>query len=236
MVTSQYKFPRDERNPIRGKYLPHSQRKLLEENLKRKDLSNKKRQRLTIILLADEGKTQAEICQATGCSQATARYWISRARNGSAEHWNSNFGRPAKITPDFKKDLKQLISQNPKETHLPNQSKQIIDLANQKKHRDEICQATGCSQATARYWISMARNGFIDNQKLTYSIERWNARILSEHLHGVYGIKVTPQYINKLLKQMGLSTRSKPIQIFDLDNVSVVDASEMWNFNHLTIN
>ena len=189
----QYQFPRDDQNQVGGMYLTHFQRKLLKKVLDQQDLPDKKLQRIQIMLLADEGKTQAEICEKLGCCQATARHWISMARNGLVERWNSNCGRPAKITPEFKEYLKQLVTKKPKETYVP-------------------------------------------NQKFTYSIECWNARILSEHLHGVFGIKVTPQYINKLLKQMGLSTRSKPIQILDLDNVSVIDASEIWNLNHLTIN
>jgi hypothetical protein len=64
------------------------------------------------------------------------------------------------------------------------------------------------------------------------------------------GIKVTPQHLNRLLKQMGLSTRSKPIletesdrpsrsnqsiQIENLDTASMSDTSD-WNFNPLSNN
>ncbi|MEM8779926.1 MAG: helix-turn-helix domain-containing protein, partial [Cyanobacteria bacterium P01_G01_bin.49] len=75
-----------------------------------------------------------------------------------------------------------------------------------------------------------------------------------QHLHAELGIKVTPQHVNRLLKQMGLSTRSKPaseeesdksnriptlrshesIEIGDLDSTPILEASEMWNVNPLT--
>ena len=97
----------------------------------------------------------------------------------------------------------------------------------------------------------------IPNRDYQYSFKRWTAQKLSQHLHAELGIKVTPQHLNRLLKQMGLSTRSTPnsatkkerqsetspvnrpsnsIQIDDLDSVLMVDTSEIWNFNPLISN
>ena len=42
-----------------------------------------------------------------------------------------------------------------------------------------------------------------------YSFQRWTAQWLSKHLAKELGIEVSPQHINRLLKEMGLSTRQK---------------------------
>ena len=188
-----------------GKYLTVFQRKLLQTNLEQ-ELTDKQRQRIQIMLLADAGKTQAQICQKLGCCQATARHWITMARNNQAHHWNSNpIGRPTLVQEEYLQRLKQLVTKNPQEVNIPNRDYQ-------------------------------------------YPFKRWTAQKLSQHLDAELGIKITPQHLNRLLKQMGLSTRSKPtpekesthsskcIQIADLDSVSMVEASEIWNFNPLTSN
>jgi transposase len=43
-----------------------------------------------------------------------------------------------------------------------------------------------------------------------YPFQRWTAQWLSKHLAKELGIEVSACHINRLLKQMGLSTRSKP--------------------------
>jgi Winged helix-turn helix len=40
-------------------------------------------------------------------------------------------------------------------------------------------------------------------------VQRWTAKQLSEQLAKGFGVKITDQHINRLLKQMGLSTRQK---------------------------
>ncbi|MCL2934380.1 MAG: helix-turn-helix domain-containing protein, partial [Trichodesmium sp. MAG_R03] len=60
---------------LQGNCLTSFQRKLLEKNLDDK-LTRQYRQRIEIMLLADEGKTQTQICKAIGCSLATARHWM----------------------------------------------------------------------------------------------------------------------------------------------------------------
>jgi len=73
-----------------GKCLTPFQRKLLLQSL-HKSLPESYRQRIEIMLLADEGKTQTDICQTLGCCAATARHWTHIARTG----WRTN----GKIAP-----------------------------------------------------------------------------------------------------------------------------------------
>lgn len=197
--------PKDEEGTAGGKYLTSFQRKLLQKILQQ-DLSDKQRQRIQIMLLADEGKNQVQICQKLGCCQATARHWITMARTNQAHHWRSNpIGRPTLVHEEYLQRLKQLVTQSPQEVNVPNKDYQ-------------------------------------------YPFRRWTAQKLSQHLHAELGIKVTPQHLNRLLKQMGLSTRQKPtpeiesersskgIQIGNLDTISIFDTLEIWNFNPLASN
>jgi transposase len=207
------KDEQDAKGKAAKKYLTSFQRKLLQKSLQ-PDLSDKLRQRIQIILLADEGKTQVQICQELGCCQATARHWITMARTNQAHHWNSKpIGRPTLVDEKYLQRLKQLVAQNPQEVNVPNQDYQ-------------------------------------------YPFRRWTGQKLSQHLDEELGIKVTPQHLNRLLKNMGLSTRpkltpetvinypgdtfgdrdKKGIQIRDLETVSMLETSEVWNFNPFTNN
>jgi transposase len=188
-----------------GKYLTVFQRKSLQKSWLQK-LTDKQSQRIQIMLLADEGKIQAEICQELGCCQATARHWITMAKTNQAHHWQSNpIGRPNLVDEEYLQRLQQLVTACPQEVNVPNKDYQ-------------------------------------------YPFKRWTAQKLSQHLQVELGIKVTPQHLNRLLKQMGLSTRPKPtveiesnypspsnqsIQIGNLDTASMFDTSEIWNFNPL---
>jgi transposase len=101
----------------------------------------------------------------------------------------------------------------------------------------EICAALRCSQDTARYWMSIAQTGQIHNvynqpigrpkivnqqyldrlkelvthspRDYGYPFKRWTARWLSKHLAKEFKIEVSDRHINRLLKQMGLSTRGE---------------------------
>ncbi|MBD2169095.1 helix-turn-helix domain-containing protein [Calothrix membranacea FACHB-236] len=98
-----------------GKYLTPFQRKQLQKNLQ-DDLSESYRQRIEIMLLADEGKTQTEICQTLKCSPATARHWMHIARTGMAHQWQDcPLGRPKAINQEYLERLQQLLSQNPRD-------------------------------------------------------------------------------------------------------------------------
>ena len=98
---------------VQGNYLTSFQRKLLEKNLDDK-LTRQYRQRIEIMLLADEGKTQTQICKAIGCSLTTARYWMFIAKSGQAHQWNNHpIGRPQEVNEQYLKRLKELVTNSP---------------------------------------------------------------------------------------------------------------------------
>ncbi|MDZ8262461.1 helix-turn-helix domain-containing protein [Nostoc sp. ChiQUE01b] len=98
-----------------GKYLTVFQRKLLLQNLQ-KSLLESYRQRIEIMLLADEGKTQTEICQSLGCCAATVRHWTHIARTGMAHQWQDcPLGRPKAVNDEYLQRLKELINSSPRE-------------------------------------------------------------------------------------------------------------------------
>lgn len=142
-----------------GECLTPFQRKLLQKSLQ-DDLPEQYRQRIEIMLLADEGKTQTQICKALGCSQGTAARWILKARSGQAHNWqDSPIGRPKSVNEQCLERLRELVSQSPRE--------------------------------------------------FGYSFQCWTAQCLNKHLAEEFDVKVTAHHINRLLKQLGLSTRPK---------------------------
>lgn len=102
------------------------------------------------------------------------------------------------------------------------------------KSRQEICRELGCSPETARYWIAMSEMGKVDvwsscpvgrPQKITadylqrlqevigqnpqnfgYTFKKWTAKRLQKHLFKEIGIKISDRHINRLLKEMGVSS------------------------------
>lgn len=140
-------------------YLTPFQRKLLLKSLEA-DLRPEYHRRIEIMLLADAGQSQAQICEALGCAQETARHWIAMAQTGNAHHWNDRpMGRPKAVNEQYLARLKELASHSPREYGYP--------------------------------------------------FERWTAQWLSKHLAKELGIKVSSCHINRLLKEMGLSTRQR---------------------------
>nr|WP_322661782.1 helix-turn-helix domain-containing protein [Dendronalium sp. ChiSLP03b] len=140
-----------------GLYLTTFQHKLLLKSLET-DLRLEYRRRIEIMLLADAGQSQTQICEALGCSQETARHWITMAQTGQAHHWSDRpMGRPKAVNEQYLARLNELASHSPRE------------------------------------------HG--------YSFERWTGQWLSKHLAKETGIKVSACHINRLLKEMGLSTR-----------------------------
>ncbi|MGJ5631511.1 helix-turn-helix domain-containing protein [Nostoc sp. CALU 1950] len=98
-----------------GKCLTEFQRKLLLQNL-HKSLPESYRQRIEIMLLADEGKTQTDICQSLGCCAATARHWTHIARAGMAHQWQDcPIGRPKAVNDQYLERLKQLVNNSPRD-------------------------------------------------------------------------------------------------------------------------
>ena len=180
-----------------GQYLTPFQRKLLHKSMQA-DLRPEYRRRIEIMLLADTGQSQAQICKALGCSQETARYWIVMAQTGKAHNWNDYIiGRPKTVNEQYLDRLKELVSHSPRE--------------------------------------------------YGYSFQRWTAQWLGKHLAKELGISVSNCHINRLLKQMGLSTRPKPatgesatlqtgnfsLVIRDLTSASGPESPELWPFNSI---
>ncbi|GGA00932.1 helix-turn-helix domain-containing protein [Okeania sp. KiyG1] len=95
---------------VHGNCLTSFQRKLLEKNLDDK-LPWQYSQRIEIMLLADEGKTQSHICKAIGCSPGTARHWILVAKSGQAHQWNNHpIGCPQEVNEQYLERLKELVT------------------------------------------------------------------------------------------------------------------------------
>ncbi|MBE8988314.1 helix-turn-helix domain-containing protein [Nostoc sp. LEGE 12450] len=179
-----------------GKFLTTFQRKMLQKSLQ-EDLSESYHQRIEIMLLVDEGKTQTEICQILGCCAATARHWMHIARTGMAHQWQDcPIGRPKAVNDEYLERLKELIRSSPRD--------------------------------------------------YGYSFRRWTANWLGKHLAKEFGIEVSDRHIKRLLKQMGLSTLSKPsnveansseqtqgskILIGDLKSAAIPDNSEFLPIN-----
>ena len=95
-------------------YLTPFQRQLLQKSLQ-EDLPESYQQRIQIMLLADDGKSQIEICQTLGCCPATARHWMHIARSGMAHHWQDcPIGRPKAVNEQYLERLKEIINQSPR--------------------------------------------------------------------------------------------------------------------------
>ncbi|NJM71534.1 MAG: helix-turn-helix domain-containing protein [Scytonema sp. RU_4_4] len=109
------KFDTSNREVAHNRFLTVFQRKLLQKSLQ-EDLPESYRQRIQIMLLVDEGKSQTEICRTLGCSPATARHWTHIARTGMAHQWQDcPIGRPITVNDEYLKRLQQLVSNSPRD-------------------------------------------------------------------------------------------------------------------------
>ncbi|MDE5090263.1 MAG: winged helix-turn-helix domain-containing protein, partial [Trichodesmium sp. St18_bin3_1_1] len=173
---------------LHGSCLTSFQRKLLEKSLDKK-LTRQYRQRIEIMLLADEGKTQTQIREAIGCSLATARYWIFIAQSGQAQQWkNHPIGRPQEVNEQYLERLKELLTNSPK--------------------------------------------------KCGYAFERWTANCLGKHLAKEFGVEFSDRHINRLIKKMGLSTKTLSAQTDETisqnakrKNIAIRDLTSEQNVN-----
>ncbi len=175
-----------------SKFLTPFQRKALLKHLQN-NLQPEYRRRIEIMLMADMGKSQTQICEILGCSQEMARYWIGIAEAGLAHKWNERpIGRPKIVNAQYLDRLKELVSNSPRD--------------------------------------------------YGYAFTYWTAQWLSKHLASELGITISDRHINRLLKQMGLSTKRKASQpketnpipdgaitIGDLTTTS--ETSINWSFN-----
>ncbi|AFZ59455.1 helix-turn-helix domain-containing protein [Anabaena cylindrica FACHB-243] len=98
-----------------SKFLTPFQRKLLQKSLQ-EDHPESYRQRIEIMLLADDGKTQTEICQILGCCAATVRHWMHIARMGMAHQWQDcPIGRPKVVNDQYLERLQELLNSSPRD-------------------------------------------------------------------------------------------------------------------------
>ncbi|MBW4625985.1 MAG: helix-turn-helix domain-containing protein [Brasilonema octagenarum HA4186-MV1] len=111
----QGKFDTNHPTVTHGKFLTMFQCKLLQKSLQQ-DLPELYRQRIQIMLLVDEGKSQTEICRTLGCSPATARHWTHIARTGMAHQWQDcPIGRPMAVNDEYLQRLQQLVNDSPRD-------------------------------------------------------------------------------------------------------------------------
>ncbi|WP_193199872.1 helix-turn-helix domain-containing protein [Nostoc sp. MG11] len=180
-----------------SKFLTPFQQKALLKNLQA-NLQPEYRRRIEIMLLADMGKSQTQICEIIGCSQEMARYWIGIAEAGLAHKWNERpIGRPKTVNNEYIERLKELVSHSPRE--------------------------------------------------YGYAFGYWTAQWLSKHLANEFGIEISDRHVNRLLKQMGLSTKRKNISQQETDQnkdagITIGDLqsnsepSLHWSFNLIQTN
>lgn len=96
-----------------NKYLTPSQRQQLHISLKQ-NLSLAYAKRIQIMLLADEGKSQSEICRILGSTNATVRHWMQVLRCGMVHKWQDNpVGRPKTVSKEYLERLKELVLNGP---------------------------------------------------------------------------------------------------------------------------
>lgn len=115
-------------------YLKPLEWRCLNRDLQDPHLPKTYKQRIQIILLTDEGKTQSEICQLLGCSAMTARRWMLMTKQGKAEQWNNQpIGRPQKVNQDYLLRLEELLKHRPKEFGSKSEYWKAKSLAKQLK-------------------------------------------------------------------------------------------------------
>ncbi len=115
MSHTQEKSDTKEPDTFGGKCLTSFQRKLLQKSLQ-EDLPESYRQRIQIMLLADTGKSQTEICRTLECCPATVRHWTHIARAGMAHQWQDcPIGRPKAVNEQYLERLKELVNGSPRD-------------------------------------------------------------------------------------------------------------------------
>lgn len=102
-------------DPELGQFLSLIQREQLLEKLQT-NLRPEHRRRIEIMLLADMGHSQAQICEKLQCSHETARFWISMVQLGQIHHWDVlPVGRPKTVNDQYLERLKELVSRSPRD-------------------------------------------------------------------------------------------------------------------------
>ncbi|MGL5834473.1 MAG: helix-turn-helix domain-containing protein [Waterburya sp.] len=145
-------------------------------------------------------------------------------------------------TQDLTSILAEMFPENllKKVDHRHRRRLEIILRSHLGQSQVEICSALGCSKDMARYWMAIANRPASDSWQDTcigrpkmvneeylqrlqelvtsspkehgYAFKRWTAKCLSQHLSTELGIQISDRHVNRLLKQMGLSTRDSQYQ------------------------
>jgi transposase len=97
-----------------------------------KPLSAVERKRIQIMLMADQGKTQQQVCKELNCSSATASRWMQMAQFGQAHNWQEKRpGRPPVVTQEYCDRLQELVQMNPQDLGLKITQWKAISLRQQ---------------------------------------------------------------------------------------------------------
>jgi transposase len=175
-----------------GLYLTAIQRVDLQQKLQLKKANFSYQQRISIMLLADEGRSRSEICELLGCCFSTASRWINAVQMGA---WQcESVGRPTVIDDGYTNCLRRLLESSPRD------------------------------------------HG--------YSVNRWTVSSLNKYLSEKSGVSISDRHLKRLLKDLGLSTLSRPsqpglphksnrIRIADINNDCLMDESEFIKNNLL---
>ena len=150
-------------------YLSEFQRRVLQKNLEETQIEPY-RQRILIMLLADEGKTQKEISQSLNCSVATVRHWTTMARMGLAHQWQEvPVGRPKRINHEYLQRLKELVSKSPQDfgysfqrwtgSWLSRHLAKELGIEVHERHTNRLLKEMGLSP-TKMHKISLMENQF----------------------------------------------------------------------------
>jgi len=98
-----------------GHFLTLSQREHLSESLQA-EMRSEYRLRAEIMLRADAGQSQTQICQVLGCSREAARYWSAMVQVGEVHKWQEKpIGRPKSVNEQYLARLKELATHSPRD-------------------------------------------------------------------------------------------------------------------------
>jgi transposase len=158
------------------------------------------------------------------------------------------------LTPFQRQLLGESIDRDLPPAHR--QRLEIVLLTDVGKTQAEICRSVGCSAATASRWMQLTRAG-LAHQYLDYPVGRpklitdeyieflrellkhspkdygypfktWTVSWLGKHITKEKGIAVSQSHLKRVMRELGLSTRSKPQQSIKQStaNISIADLAD----------
>lgn len=142
-----------------GQCLTPLQRKRLEKALQT-NLKAEYRRRIEIMLRADQGQSQKQICQELQCTRETARYWILMAQTGQVQRWEElPLGRPKTVTADYLNRLQELVNHSPRDygyafrhwtcSWLSRHLARELGIQVSSRHVSRLLKSMGCSTKPA---------------------------------------------------------------------------------------